>query len=74
MSIAGDSIEVSGRLWNGGDAAYEGWITIDLLLDNRVIDSTRQDTQVGVRTDVAYSARFRAPGSNGTYSARVTVE
>jgi hypothetical protein len=73
VQILGDTILVTGRLWNSGDVDATGRLTVELLANNRVLSTKEQSLLVPGNGDVAYSERFNigTPANNTTYSARV---
>lgn len=71
VQLAGDTMLVTGKLWNSGGTDAEGSIDIELLRDGTVYDTQSQSLFIAARTDVAYSASFNVVGTEGSWSARV---
>lgn len=74
IQLLGNLIVVTGRLWNSGDEDAQGSMVLELLIDNRVLDTQTLPLDVPARTDVAYSHTFDVSAPNGTLSARVRLD
>lgn len=74
VQFLGDQVQVTGRLWNGGEGDARGRLSIELLLNGQVIDEATQNLDLPARTDQAYAQMFRVLMRDGTYSARVRVD
>ena len=74
VQISGDTVLVTGRIWNGGEGDADGRLEVELLRDGQTIDSKIIPLDVAARTDIAYSAEFHILIAKGTYSARVRMD
>jgi hypothetical protein len=70
----GDTVLVTGKLWNSGGAAAQVALTIELVENGRTIDTSVQTLAIGARTEAAYTQVFRhAPREGRFYTARVAM-
>lgn len=75
LQIMGDSIIVTGKLWNSSEVDAIGRYTVELLSDGRVVSDRTSNLDVPARTDFAYSETFHVSLSNNTtYSARIRLD
>ena len=72
-SQVGDSVNVTGKVWNAGDAAGRATLTITLYRNGQPVDTaTVYANNVAPGGDYSYSHTFRARGE-GAYTAQVGV-
>ncbi|HVF61634.1 MAG TPA: hypothetical protein VNJ70_17650 [Thermoanaerobaculia bacterium] len=70
----GDTILVTGRLWNSGGAAAQVALTIELVENGRTVDTAVQIVPIGARIEAAYTQVFRHAAREGRfYTARVAM-
>lgn len=75
VQIVGERINVSGKLWNGGEAAADVQLKIMLYADGRLVDTGIQRLRVSAGTDTPYFHAMRARAVNGkTYLARIDIQ
>lgn len=70
----GDTILVTGKLWNSGAASAQVALTIELVENGRTVDTAVQTVSIGARTEAAYTQLFRHAAREGRfYTARVAT-
>lgn len=73
VQVIGTDVLVTGTLYNTSGVEASGVVSIDLVLDGRVINHADLPIQIGARADVPYSQQFPM-NDEGTFSARASFK